>query len=175
MFEIATPLSSKFSAGFLHQLAYDESNSLIVYARIAGRPQDVRSIAGVLKEGGHVYIKMGKGMAKFIGYNGHKALFHKLDNFGVATVYSSGLFSPEAGESFIVGHDNEYIKDAFKLVLKRKNIVAHENWDVFGIMRGLGLVDDLKTFNIKGVKVSWNEDQVNDHLGKQVRDGTLKF
>lgn len=159
--------------GYLHRAVYDGTS--IVYARIGGKPVHVKAItAGLFNKKSMVVLDENR--TRRWGLESSRAYFNRLDkHIGVATYFCNELFSVNSEYSYIIGPDKSFIHRVFRSLLRRRAIIYHEEWNMLNIFRYLNLIKELEGHGILGVKVIWDEDAVNTHLGSLVKQKQLTF
>jgi hypothetical protein len=177
MLQAAAKYNNSYATGYIHQMAWTKTGhqDTIVYARIAGKPTFVKALAGSLYRGNYIRVQFEKEAEYLYGSEEAKCLYHKIDKIGIATYFSTSLFNPNKGNTYIIGHSQEQIDRAFTAILKRKPLCFLESWPMKRMLANLNLIDELQTYNIRGYEVLWDEEKIMEHISGLVKSGKLRF
>lgn len=175
LIEASMHFGGSYATAFVHEVAWDESNTL-VYARIAGRPAFVRAMAAGALRGEAMNLRLPDGLRYLYGREEARSIYNRLDrDLGLATYFSTRLFSTDGGYSFIVGRDREFLNRTFYLLLRRRPVVYHESWNMVDVYHRQKLLKELEGFGVRGYRINWNDQEVCRRLGDLVRKGKLTF
>lgn len=175
LIEASMHFGDSFATAFVHEAAWDESNTL-VYARIAGRPAFARAMAAGLLRGEAMNLRLPSASRYVYGREEARSVYNRLDrDLGLATYFSTRLFSTDGGYAFIVGRDREFLNKTFYLLLRRRPVVYHESWNMVEVYHRQRLLKELEGFGVRGYRINWNDQEVCRQLGDLVRRGKLRF
>lgn len=167
------------ASGYIHQAAWrtESHRKELVFARIAGRPTMVKSIAATLMRGQDIVTYQEKQSTYYYPAERGRCLYQKIvkdsKHIGIATYYSVELFNKNSAATQIVGYDDTFLRDTFDRLVRHKPIFNLPQWDLIKLFQSEQLCTNLETYNCKGMEVMWTPDQINQRIAELVKTGQL--